>query len=35
MFGESGTIGELHAKYGLSPEHIVMAVKELLKLKRC
>ena len=34
MFGQSGTVEELHAKYGLSPEHIVGSVKELLKLKR-
>lgn len=34
MFGESGTVEELHAKFGLSPEHIVKHVNELLKLKR-
>ena len=35
MFGQSGTVEELHAKYGLSPEHIVKGVNELLTLKRC
>ena len=35
VFGESGSVEELRAKFGLSTEHIVTGVKDVLKLKRC